>query len=384
MDYLFKDSRVLVVGGSGFIGAWIVRQCLLQGLRPAVLSRQQLEEHPLFGDQVEVIQGDLESLTETEYVELLEPFDKLVFAAGVDERVAPVGDAYTFYAHANIEPCRKLFAAAQRSGITHAVLLNSIFAMLHHQHPELALADRHPYIRSRVEQNECCQSLARDHFVLTTLEVPWVFGVPLESFEKSIIASEDCLHSIENIPQIKQHCPSQWDALIDYVRAAAPLLACRGGTSVISVESLAEACVAALHKPESSSVLAVGDINLSYRDLLKQLCVFAGRRDAHVTNINDQLFLELMKTGGAFKRLLNIQSGLNTGYIGDLLLSNLYVDVEKAHALLGYRTGVALQAMEVLVKTRPENRLLKNWRQMLNMSQAMMLNSGKTKKTEKE
>lgn len=333
---------VLVIGGSGFIGYHIVHALLREGFRVSVLTRNPDPHRSLFPATVGWVRGDIDSLSVDAWVELLKPFQQLVFAAGADERAEPKGDARTFFQKANVESCEKIFRAAQQTSITHAALLSSVFLQVHYQHPELKLDEHHPYIRSRVEQHRIAELLATDHFILTTLQIPWVFGTA-------------------------PHLPSQWNRLINYVRSATPLMACRGGINVVAVQSVAEAVVGALRYPTHSSRQSIGDLNMSYQQLVETLCLHTQRQSPQVRLMNERFFHELMQAGGLFRKLFNIPAGLDISFLPDLLMRDIHVDNRESQTLLRYPTGIANSAIQETVLAAPENRYVKGWRQMLNL-----------------
>lgn len=332
----------MVIGGTGFIGYHIVQELLRRDYAVSILTRQPDKHRSLFPDRVQYVQGDLDTLSVEQLENKLQAFDKLVFAAGVDERTEPTGDAWEFFKHANVDSCEKVFRAAQQSKITHAALLSSIFLQVHHQHPELKLAERHPYIRSRVEQHRISEALAKNHFVLTTLEIPWVFGTA-------------------------PHITSQWNSLITYVRSAAPLMVCRGGANVVAVQSVAEAVAGALLHPVTASRQAVGDLDLSYQQLVEYLCQYADRREVQIRLVKEDFFRQLMGAGGLFRKLFNIPAGLDITYLPELLMRDIHVDNRESKALLRYRTGIAEQAIRETVQAAAENHYLRGWRKLLNV-----------------
>ncbi len=336
-----STTTALVIGGTGFIGYHIVQQLLTQGFHVRILTRNTARTRNLFPTAVDYCEGELDQLTAEQLQHLMQGCDKLVFAAGADERVEPEGDAWTFFKHANVNSVEKAFSAARQSSITHGVLLSSIFLHLHHQHPELQLAERHPYIRSRVEQHHVSETLANNHFVLTTLEIPWVFGTT-------------------------PHLPSQWNRLVHYVRSATPLMACRGGMNVVAVQSVAEAVVGALRHPQQSSRQAIGDLNLGYQQLVERLCFYTQRHSPSVRLINERFFHELMQAGGLFRELFNIPAGLDIRHLPELLQRNIHVDNSESQRLLQYTTGIAEQAIQNTVLSLPENHYQKGWRKLLN------------------
>jgi len=333
---------VLVIGGTGFIGYHIVRELLQRNFAVSVLTRSPDKHRQLFPDTVQFVQGDLDQLSVEQLVEKLNPFEKLVFAAGIDERTEPTGDAWEFFKHANVDSCVKVFCAAQSSNITHAVLLSSIFLQVHQQYPELKLAERHPYIRSRVEQHRVSEALAENHFMLSTLEIPWVFGTA-------------------------PHITSQWNSLITYVRSATPLMVCRGGANVVAVQTVAEAVAGALQYPVQSSRLAVGDLDLSYQQLVELLCQYADRREVQIRHVQEDFFRQLMGAGGLFRKLFNIPAGLDITHLPELLMRDIHVDNRESQTLLRYSTGKAREAIRDTVHAAAENPYLKGWRKLLNV-----------------
>ena len=122
--------RVLVIGGTGFIGYHVVQALRVQGDDVAVLCRNSEAVAELFDDQVTAISGDVATLETADYQAILQGFDAVIFAAGVDERSEVDGDAVEFFQRANVWPCEQLFAAIPHTGVRRAVLLSSIFSWL--------------------------------------------------------------------------------------------------------------------------------------------------------------------------------------------------------------------------------------------------------------
>ena len=169
--------RVLVIGGTGFIGYHVVNCLLAAGMDVYVLCRNTGAVASLFPAAVTGVQGDINSLAVADYQRLLAGMDGVVFAAGADERSKVEGDAEAFFLRANVWPCEQLFAAVAQSTVRRAVLLGSVFAWLDAQQPALGLSQQHCYIRSRVIQDRVAHAALRDSgCILTTLQVPWVFG----------------------------------------------------------------------------------------------------------------------------------------------------------------------------------------------------------------
>src|SRR5690606_2113988 len=125
--------------------------------------------------QVTAVAGDVDTLDADDWALMLAGFDAVVFAAGVDERASPKGKVDESFYKANVLPTRAVLRAAEAAGVKRAVVITSIFAWLHRERPELKLTDVHPYIRSRIQQEEAALASCQQT-VLSILELPYVFG----------------------------------------------------------------------------------------------------------------------------------------------------------------------------------------------------------------
>lgn len=333
--------HTLVIGGSGFLGYHIVNELLSQGQQVTVLCRNTDKAKQLFADRVNLVQGDIYQLSMPQMEQILKPCQGLVFAAGVDERAKPEGDTRQYFYQGNVVPCEKLFYVARHCNIDHAVLLNSIFAYMDRAYPEMELANRHPYVYSRVEQSRMALQMADGIYTMTVLEVPWVFGPS---------------HGANNL----------WGNLINYVRTA-PLLVTPGGANMISTDSVAQAVVGGLLYPQQSEALPIGDTNMNWVNLLEIICDCVGRKDKTINTITERAFRDMTKTGGTLKDLLNIGSGMDTTYLPDIILNETYYDAKKSQQILKYRTGDIMLAIQSAVDATPENTLVKGWRKGLNL-----------------
>ena len=337
-----SPRSVLVIGGTGFIGFHSVQALLAAGDAVTVLCRHPDIATSLFNGRVATCTGDVLTLTTDDYRELIDGHHAVVFAAGVDERARIEGDADDFFTRHNITPVATLCAALADSTVQHAVLLNSIFSWLHQQKPALQLTTHHPYIRSRVAQNDVAHAAVRhSHCVLTTLQVPWVFG--------------HCPHR-----------PSQWHGLVNYVRGSLLVHSIHGRLNVMSVNALAQAIVGACHHPTRSSSLPVGDHNLSHLELMQHIAKCAGRPDARTRLLSDNFFGDLTRLGGFFHDIFGLEGGLAVNHLPDLLLQDIVFDPSDSQQRLHYHGGDWLQAIEDTVQHIDEHSLMTGWRKWLN------------------
>lgn len=117
-------SQVLVTGGTGFIGANIVRELLAAGAGVRVLARAGGDRRALEGVKVEIIEGDL-----------LDPASVRRAVAGV-ETVYHVAADYRLWTadppalyRANVEGTRTVLEAAAEAGVSRVVYTSSVGAL---------------------------------------------------------------------------------------------------------------------------------------------------------------------------------------------------------------------------------------------------------------
>ena len=116
--------RTLVTGGTGFVGANLVRELLADGDRVRVLARPGGDRRALTGCEVEIVEGDL-----------LDPASVRHAAAGM-ERVYHVAADYRLWApdpsalfRANVDGTRHVLEAAARAGAARIVYTSTVGAL---------------------------------------------------------------------------------------------------------------------------------------------------------------------------------------------------------------------------------------------------------------
>lgn len=334
-----SEQRTLVIGGTGYLGRYIVDALLGYGHQVTVVSRNPKRARALFPKKVKLLEGDVGD-SPAAWQKAFHNVDNLVFAAGVDERVPPEGDPLAFYRSENVDAVRKVLETATDSGIQRAALLNSVFSTLDRQRPELGLAKHHSYITSRVEQRDMALATARGNYIMTVVEVPWVFGDARGS-------------------------ASQWGPLLQFARTSPKMFVPRGGTLVISAANVGRATAGALEFAKRSTATPVGDAWLSWEQLLTRLAEACGRPEVAVIRVPDKLLVQFNEMSGFWQRLFRLRSGLDYGRMHDFLLDETPINLAASQKRLHYAPSDIGIALAETAANVPESRAISALRNLM-------------------
>ncbi len=327
MDYPDRKTltppkrRVIVVGGTGFLGTHAILEFLRQGWEVTALGLPPAPPASRFPTSVRIVLRDLDQTPDTDLLELFVGQDALVFAAGLDDRVTPRRPAYPTFQHANVEIPVRLLNLAKQAGIRRAVVLGSYFAHFDRLWPEMRLSERHPYIRSRVEQEQAVGSIPG--LDVDVLELPYIFGDPFG-----------------RIPL--------WAPLVRYLRSSPVTFYPKGGSACISAETVGRAVVAAVDHGTAGTRYPIGDENLSWPELLSRLGRADGRR-VRVVTLPTGLIRAGLLLVWLLHRFQGREAGLNLRYFSDLQTANAFLDPEPSRRALGYTPGNLDEALRKTV-----------------------------------
>ena len=317
--------KVFVLGGTGFLGYHAVLELLRRGHEVTVLALD-LPEDDLLPPEVEYRIADVNSCSDQEVRDILAGHDAMVFAIGVDDRVVPPRPAYEFFYNANVKSTERMFRLANAAGLSRGVVCGSYFAYFNRIWPELKLEEHHPYIRVRREQAEVAMAAGED-MAVAVLEFPYIFG---------------------NMPG---RTPL-WAPLIKYIASPFPLFYTRGGTSMITVEHVAEAIAGAVENVTRSGCYPVADVNMTWADMVETFSRLVGRNQkvAPVPAFMAGLTARFIKL---YFRLKGKEHGLDPVAFMKMQTIETFVrpeDIQASRALLGFGTGGLEQAFEDTVR----------------------------------
>lgn len=317
-----SQKRVFVVGGTGFLGVHAIREFLQKGWGVTALGLPPAPPPDLYPAAVKVIIQDLEQIPDPDLLALLRGHQALVFASGLDDRYTPKRPAYPKFQHANVTALRRLLTLARQAGVKRGVVLGSYFAHFDRLWPEMKLAERHPYIRSRREQEKAAASIPG--LDVCVLELPYIFGDTLGR-------------------------RPLWYPLVKYIRSTKTAFYMKGGSACITATTVGQAILGAIERGEPGACYPIGDENLTWSELLTRLAHADGRR-VRVVTLPGWLVRVALHGLWLAHLLQGREAGLDPRYFAPLQTAETFLDPEPSKRALGYQTGGLDEAFRLVVE----------------------------------
>lgn len=241
------SKKLLILGGTGFLGYYTTMLALKKGYKVGSISLDDVNLEGWYPKEVDVRFTDLFETDEDTLTEMFKGYDYMIYSVGPDDRETPKAPAYEYFHRRLVVECAKCFRAAERAGIKKAACFNSYFAYFARRNPELKLAEKHPYIRCRVEQAKLLNEQKKKMEVVI-LEFPYIFGV------------------------MPERMPIWKSVFLDrYANGHKRIFFPKGKTTMIAVEHIAEAAIGAIEYGKDGERYPVGDENKSFDFMLNTM-----------------------------------------------------------------------------------------------------------------
>ena len=297
--------KVFMIGGTGLLGCEAARIFLERGHAVKSVALPPLPEGAPIPEAMELEFCNIYDKSDDEIKAMMQGYDCFVFAAGIDERVefpAPVYDAYYKY---NIAPLKRILPLCKEIGMKNAVILGSYFSYAAKEWPEMELTKKHPYIKSRIDQEEVAFSFADDNFDVAVLELPYIFGT--QPGRKPV-----------------------WVILIEQIKMMDKLpltMYPGGGTAMLTVRQVGEVIVGAAEKSKGAKAWPISMYNQTWKEFLKIVYAARGmgenRKILSIPAWRMRMGLGKVKKEYAEK---GIESGIDVDGLADIMARNLFID----------------------------------------------------------
>src|SRR6056297_1672268 len=168
--------KAFMIGGTGLLGSEAGFELIKRGHQVSTLALPPIPKGAELPPEMDIKLGNFIEMSDEELKEYFKGCEGFVFAAGIDERVPGTPPIYETYKKFNITALERLLRIAKETGVKHAVICGSYFSHFAKVRPKDELTKWHPYIRSRIDQEEMSISYADDNFDVAIIEIPYVFG----------------------------------------------------------------------------------------------------------------------------------------------------------------------------------------------------------------
>ncbi|MBR1572045.1 MAG: NAD(P)-dependent oxidoreductase [Lachnospiraceae bacterium] len=294
--------KVFMIGGTGLLGSEAAKVLIERGHEVTSVALPPLPEGAVLPPEMKIEYGNYLEMTDDEIRGYMAGCEGFVFAAGVDERVEGPAPIYDLFKKYNIDPLERLLRIAKECGVKHVSICGSYFAHFAKTRPELELTKWHPYIRSRIDQENVAMSFADENFDVAVLELPYIFGT--QPGRKPV-----------------------WVFLVEQIRSMKKnTMYPKGGTTMVTVHQVGQALAGALEYNHGGNCYPIGYYNMTWKEMLTIVHKYLGCPDRKVITIPDWMYSiggrNLMKE----QKKNNIEGGLHMVKFTALQCSNLFID----------------------------------------------------------
>ncbi len=299
--------KVLIIGGLGFIGYHIRQELSSADLDIFIAYRNTPAQLP---SDAKLIQLNIQSETVDSLRNMIQDFQYILFCGGADDRQIPTEDAFRFYYGENVVPCKKLVEATQGTKVEKVLILGSYFTHFNRTRPRWKMAERHPYVKSRMLQQSEVIPLADRSTEVSVIEIPYVFGA-----------------TPEKIPL--------WKPLIQYIDRMPIIFYTKGGTNIMSVEQLAQAIKSILNTSVYQPHWIVGSDNVRWTELIQMIARALGKK-RRVVLLPNMLVYSIGFLLKVYGKIVGKQWGLDPYYFIEVQSSETFLDLEDTKRSLSY------------------------------------------------
>lgn len=303
--------KVFMIGGTGLLGSEAAKELIARGHEVRSIALPPLPTGAVLPPEMKLEFGNYLEMTDEELKKHLTGCEGFVFAAGVDERVEGPAPIYELYRKYNIDPVKRLLTLCRECSVKHAVICGSYFSYAAKKWPEKELTKWHPYIKSRIDQENVAMSFAGDDLDVAVLELPYIFGT--QPGRRPV-----------------------WVFLVEQVMSMKGVtMYPKGGSTMVTVHQVGQAIAGALERNKGGRCYPIGYYNMTWVELLKIVHKYLDCPEKKIITIPNWMYAiggkKLMKE----QAKKGIQGGLNMVKFTDIMCSNLFISKQEGCAELG-------------------------------------------------
>lgn len=303
--------KIFMIGGTGLLGSEAAAELIKRGHAVASLALPPLPQGAVLPPEMDIKYGNYLEMSDEELKENMSGCEGFVFAAGVDERVEGPYPIYDLFKKYNIDALERVLRIAKETGVKHSVVCGSYFSYFAKTLPEDELTKWHPYIRSRIDQENMCMKFADDNFDVAVLELPYIFGT--QPGRKPV-----WVFLVESILNMK-----------------GPTMYTKGGTAMVTVKQVGQAIAGALERNKKGNCYPIGYYNMEWKEKLAIFHKYMGYPNKKIVTIPDFLYRMSGKKIKKEQKKAGHDGGLDMVKFTSLQCSKLFIDKSLGCEFLG-------------------------------------------------
>ena len=294
--------KVFMIGGTGLLGSECAKVLIQRGHEVVSVALPPLPEGAVLPPEMLISYGNYLEMSDDQLRACFQGCEGFVFAAGVDERVEGPAPIYDLYKKYNIDPINRLLKLAKECGVKHAAICGSYFSHFAKTMPELELTKWHPYIRSRIDQEEAAMAFADEGFSVGVLELPYIFGTQPGRKPVWMFVAQQILS------------------------AKGATMYPKGGSTMVTVHQVGQAIAGALERTQGGKCWPIGWYNMTWKEMLTIMHRHLGRPKQKVVTIPDWMFTMGCKAMKKQQEKDNIDGGLYMPKLAKIQCNELFID----------------------------------------------------------
>jgi nucleoside-diphosphate-sugar epimerase len=236
----------------------------------------------------------------------------------------------------NITPLQRLLTSAKKMGVKQAVVLGSYFSYFAKTWPHLKLVENHPYIASRIKQENIAFSYADDSFSVIVLELPYIFGI--QEGRKPV-----------------------WSIFVERFAKPHVIFFPKGGTAMVTTHQVGVAIYHALLYGINGKSYPLVSVNMPWKTMIRHALKAMDMNKSVITIPNWLAALGIKSMQKNYTKK-GIEPGLNPKTFSKLMTAYTYIDpnlcadlrlpdddiVKAIHASMSYAYQIMNQKAEVV------------------------------------
>jgi nucleoside-diphosphate-sugar epimerase len=228
--------------------------------------------------------------------------DAVVYSLGIDDREFQKRPAYKAFHFDHVTTCMKIVKAAKECGVKKFIVYGSYFTFLDKEYPELKLAEKNVYIRTRSEQKAAVLAESTQEFETFVFELPYIIGylpgkVPPWTFIFSLLEKG------------RRH--------VFFFK--------KGGTAVVTAHQVAQATIGAVEQGIGGKAYPIVGGNYKWRDFADIYFNVTGKQK-RIIGIPKILFTLYGVVDSFILLFRNKERGLSIGNYASLQYKEAFID----------------------------------------------------------